>query len=392
MTEIRTAAEAERFNSKAENETTVASAPLRILRVATDTYPEVVGGGAIHAHEMSAIQADLGHDVTLLTSDHGDSSLPRREEREGYTLRRFQELGQPLGNSITPGLFRSLRNLRDEFDVVHAHSHLYLSTNMAAVLAQFDDTPLVVTNHGLYSQSASSWFNKAYLETLGRFTFNAADRVLCYTETDKQRLRDFGVSTPVSLVHNGVDCEQFAPVERPSDPPEVLFVGRLVETKGVQKLVDAFAQVDVDAHLRIVGEGPQRAELEQQVRELGIGNQVTFAGRVPNDELPAVYARSSVFALPSSREGLPRTLLEALACGTPVVTSDLPQLESLVDGVGMTIPEGDVNGLAEALEEVLSDAELRARLSEAGRRKIVQEYSWTETVRETTDVYHNLLD
>jgi glycosyltransferase involved in cell wall biosynthesis len=391
MTEVSTAAEAKPFNSKDEKDTTVASESLRILRVATDTYPEVVGGGAIHAHEMSAIQSDLGHDVTLLTSDHGDRSLPRREEREGYTLRRFRELGQPLGNSITPGLFRSLRNLRDEFDVVHAHSHLYLSTNMAAVFAQFDNTPLVVTNHGLYSQSAPSWFNKAYLKTLGRFTLNAADKVLCYTETDEKRLREFGVSTPVSLVHNGVDCEQFAPTEEQADPLKVLYVGRLVETKGVPKLIDAFDQLDVDACLQIVGEGPQRTELEQQVRELGVEEQVTFAGRIPNDKLPAVYAQSSVFALPSSREGLPRTLLEALACGTPVITSDLPQLESLVNGVGMTVPEEDVGRLTEALEQVLSDAELREQISEVARQKVVQEYSWRETVRKTTYTYHKLI-
>jgi glycogen(starch) synthase len=392
MTDSSTATDAGRFNSKAQSKTTVASEPLRILRVATDTYPEVVGGGAIHAHEMSAIQADLGHDVTLLTSDHGDRSLPRREEREGYTLRRFRELAQPLGNSITPGLFRSLRDLRDGFDVVHAHSHLYLSTNMAAVLAQFDDTPLVVTNHGLYSQSAPSWFNEFYLETLGRFTFNAADRVLCYTETDKQRLRDFGVSTPVSLVHNGVDCKQFAPVENEAEPPEVLYVGRLVETKGVQKLIDAFDQVDDQARLRIVGEGPLRVELEQQVHKLGIEDQVTFAGRVSNDELPAIYAQSSVFALPSSREGLPRTLLEALACGTPVVTSDLPQLESVIDGVGFTVPQEDSNAIAEAVERILSNPELQERLGEAGRERVSEDYSWKETVRETIQVYNGLIE
>lgn len=370
----------------------MASEPLRILRVATDTYPEVVGGGAIHAHKMSAVQADFGHSVTLLTSDNGDRSLPRREKREGYTIRIFRELGQPLGNSITPGLFCTLRDLRDEFDIVHAHSHLYLSTNMAAVLALFDDTPLVVTNHGLYSQSAPSWFNKVYLKTLGRFTFNAADRVLCYTETDEQRLREFGVSTPVSLVHNGVDCEQFSPVEEQADPPEVLYVGRLVETKGVNKLVDAFAQIEVNAHLRIVGEGPLSGTLKQQVYELGIEDQVTFAGRVPNDELPEVYARSSVFALPSSREGLPRTLLEALACGTPIVTFDLPQLESLIDGVGISVLEEDVSGLAEALEQLLSNSGLRTQFSDSGRQKVVQEYSWTETVRSTIDVYRNLIN
>lgn len=390
MSETHETSKSKRFESDVRTAGTVGSESLRILRVSTDVYPEVLGGGALHAHEISAVQAELGHDVTLLTSDHGEKSLPRREEREGYTVRRFREWGNPLGNSITPGLFRELRSLRDEFDVIHAHSHLYLSTNMAAVLAQFGDTPLVVTNHGLFSQSAPSWFNEAYLRTLGRFTFNSADRVLCYTDTDEQRLREFGVSTPVSLVHNGVDCETFAPIEESTTPSEILFVGRLMETKGVRELIEAFSHLSVDAQLRIVGEGSLREELEQQVRTLDIDDRVTFTGRVPNDELPRLYARSAVFALPSSREGLPRTVLEALACETPVVTSDLPQLESLVDGVGLTVPESDVAALSTALEDVLTDEELRDRLGTTGRQRVREEYSWKETVRKTTNVYREL--
>ena len=81
---------------------TVASEELSILRISTDTYPDVLGGGALHAHEMSRLQAEMGHDVTLLTSDHGDSEQPRRETRAGYAVRRYRQLARPFGNSITP--------------------------------------------------------------------------------------------------------------------------------------------------------------------------------------------------------------------------------------------------------------------------------------------------
>lgn len=365
---------------------------LRILRISTDVYPEVLGGGALHAHEMSALQAEFGHEVTVLTSDHGDDALPRTEHRDGYTIQRFHEVANPLGNSVTPGLFRALRRLRSEYDVVHAHSHLYLSTNVAAALEHFGETPLVITNHGLFSQSAPEWFNRQYMRTLGRVTLNAADRILCYTETDEQRLRQFGISTPVSLIHNGVDCEQFSPTAESATPPEILFVGRLMETKGPDTLLEAFARLETDARLRIVGEGPLETALKQQAEELDVGDRVTFSGRVPNDELPEVYARSAVFALPSSREGLPRTVLEALACGTPVVTSTLPQLQSLIDGVGVTVPEDDVDALASALDRLLSNPDLRSQFGDVGRKRVVEEYSWAETVRETTKTYYDLVE
>lgn len=379
---------------KHQDELTISedSESLNILRVSTDVYPEVLGGGSLHAHLMSSRQAGAGHDVTVLTSDHGDSDAPRQEYRDGYEIRRYRELGNPLGNSITPGLFEALRKLRFDVDVVHAHSHLYLSTNIAATFSQFDETPLVVTNHGLHSQSAPEWFNQAFLRTIGRFTFDSADRVLCYTNTDEQRVRDLGVSAPIKVIHNGIDCETFRPVAEEDTNPRVLFVGRLKKSKGVQRLVDAFARLDVEkAQLDIVGEGPLDASLRTRCREHGISESVTFHGRVPNEELPELYSRSAVFALPSTREGLPRTVLEAMACGTPVVISDIPQLKALVNDVGVTVPAMAVEPLAVELERLLTDRELRDSLGTRSRERVVEGYSWAETVSETTEVYYELL-
>lgn len=367
---------------------------LRILRISTDTYPEILGGGALHAHEMSSMQASMGHDVTLLTSDHGDQEKPRRETRDGYEVRRFRQVARPFGNSITPGMVPAMRRLLEDHDVVHAHSHLYFSTNMAALLARFDSTPLVITNHGLHSQTAPMAVQKAYAP-IAKATFNSADRVLCYTETDRDRLRTRGISAPVSVIHNGIDCETFVPTAGNIDRSEILFVGRLKETKGVRELLAAFIQVAdavPEATLRFVGTGPLREELEVTVREHGLTDCVTFAGRVPNEALPAVYAESAVFALPSEVEGFPRTVLEAMACGTPVVTSELPQLESVVTRVGETVPHGDVEALADALQGLLEAPDRRERLGDLARECVLKEYSWAETVRETTAVYHELVE
>lgn len=367
---------------------------LRILRIVTDLYPEVMGGGALHAHKMSAMQASMGHDVTVLTSDHGDHELPREETREGYTLRRYRQVGRPFGNSITPGMVPDMWRLVDDADLIHAHSHLYFSTNLAAVLARIDDTPLVVTNHGLFSQSAPDWVQEVFMRTVARFTFNAADRIFCYTETDRERLRGRDVTAPISVIHNGIDCEVFTPEAAETEKDQVLFVGRLKEAKGVHWLVEAFAEVAdefPEASLKIVGDGPLRSQLERQIGELGLDGRVVLAGQMSNDELPRVYAESSVFALPSTAEGLPRTVLEALACETSVVTSELPQLESLVDGVGYTVPVGDSTKLASALRTLLTDSGVRSEMGARGRDRVVTQYSWEETVRETTAEYFEIV-
>jgi glycosyltransferase involved in cell wall biosynthesis len=259
-------------------------------------------------------------------------------------------------------------------DVVYAHSHLYFSTNVAALLARFDDTPLVITNHGLHSQTAPMAVQTLY-RPVARLTFNAADRVLCYTETDRDRLRERGVTAPISVIHNGIDCETFVPDAGTENRSRVLFVGWLKKTKGVRELLEAFGDVATevpDATLTFVGEGPLREELEQRAIDRGLADRVEFTGRVPNDELPCVYAESTVFALPSTAEGFPRTVLEALACGTPVVTSDLPQLEGVVNRVGETVPPDGVDGLTKVLRELLTDDVRRCTLGAQGRDPVVK--------------------
>lgn len=367
---------------------------LRILRVSTDTYPEVLGGGALHAHEMSKRQAELGHDVTLLTSDHGDDGAPREEQRAGYTLRRYREVARPFGNSITPSMVPDIRRLAATHDVVHAHSHLYFSSNVAAAFARLGETPLVLTNHGLFSQSAPKPVQKLFMHSVARFTFNSAARVFCYTETDRDRLHEHGVSSPILVIHNGIDCDRFRPGVGETRGRQVLFVGRLKKSKGVARLVRAVGRlVDElpDVTLAIVGEGPRESYLRGLTAELGIGDRVEFRGRVPNENLPSVYAESAVFALSSDAEGLPRTVLESLACETPVVTSALPQLESLVDGVGKTVERGSIDALETSLRGLLTDRERRREFGRRGRKRVVADYSWEETVRETTAAYRDVV-
>lgn len=384
---------------QAANETTDTPdiEPVRILRIASDIYPDVMGGVGIHVHEMSKLQAEWGHDVTVYTSDHGDRSKPRHEERDGYQIVRHRELISPLDNSIFPGLASSLIRKAGEYDVIHAHSHLFFSTNLAAAFRQASDTPLVVTNHGLISQTAPKWLQKVFIPTVARFTLESADRVLCYTKTDKARLRERGIDSNVRVIHNGIDCEAFAPRDESNDERElqILFVGRLKPGKGVDDLLTAFVDVVEefpDVTLKLVGDGPLRDKLIQQAKSDGIYSNVEFVGNVPNDQMPAIYAESDIFALPSLNEGLPRTVLEAMACEVPVIVSDLDNLKSLVKDAGIMIPRQNTAALSTALLKLISDKRFRKRMGKEGRQRVHDDYSWSETVSRTTNMYAMLIN
>ena len=370
----------------------MASSQLRILRIVQSTYPEVVGGIGLHVHWMSQRQAELGHEVVVLTTDNGDRSLPRTESRDGYTVVRHRELARPFGNSIAPGVVRSVLARLGWADVVHVHSHLYFMSNLSAIIGATTSTPVVLTNHGLISQTAPLSIQELFLPTIGRLTFEAVDRILCYTAVDRDRLLDRGIQSEIEIVPNGIDLDRFSP-DRSSPDPRILFVGRLKPGKGVADLIRAFAQV-ADAFpfwtLDIVGDGPLRAELGRLATDCGIRDRVQFSGEVPNDQLPDRYRESALFVLPSRNEGFPRTLLEAMATGTPVVTTDLPQLEPVVDAVGQTVPPEAPGALADALTALMGDPRARREFGIAGRDLVKTRYSWTETVDQTIAVYEDL--
>lgn len=363
---------------------------MRILRVAQKTYPDVKGGGPYHVHAMSRDQAAMGHDVTVVTIGD-DPEKPAVEERAGYTVVRYPSTLQALGNDISAGVGRYLHNA-DGFDVMHAHSHLYFSTNLAAIKRRFSDLPLAITNHGLYSQNAPEWVFDAYLRTVGQWTFNRADAVFCYTEEDAGRVRQFDVESEIEVVSNGIDTGRFTPEGSESDRiehdgPVVLFVGRLVEGKRPGDAVAAMNGVreeHPDARLYLCGEGPMRSALEAQVADEGLTEAVQFLGQLPYDEMPELYRSGDALVLPSRAEGLPRTVLEAMATNVPVVCSDLEQVTPVIGEAGTTISVGDVSGFSAGLVRALSGE------YEDGRQMVEAEFTWSDTVEATTEALEGI--
>ncbi|WP_117594480.1 glycosyltransferase family 4 protein [Haloprofundus halophilus] len=362
---------------------------MRILRVAQTLYPEVKGGGAYHVHAMSRDQAAMGHDVTVLTLSRSVDE-PHRERRNGYDIVRYPVTASALGNDISLGVASFLQDAHS-FDVIHAHSHLYFSTNLAALKRRLGDIPLAITNHGLYSQNAPKWLFDLYLRSIGQWTFNQADVVFCYTETEKKRIGSFGVDTQISVIANGVDTERFSPEGTESklidaDGPVVLFVGRLVSGKRPVVAVKAFAEVLKEypnAQLYFCGEGPLRDEAKAMTINLGIDTSVTFLKQVPYDEMPAVYRSGDVLVLPSSAEGVPRTILEALSTNVSVVSSELPQIRSVFGDIIRYAPIDDVDRFATQLIETLTQEKMSG---------VHPGFCWSQTVAKTTVAIESLVE
>lgn len=212
------------------------------------------------------------------------------------------------------------------------------------------------------------------------------------------------LGVPVCHVSKGVDVELFRPdghsVREPlrlANRRVVVTVARLVPIKNITLLVDAIALVRQRVprvHLLVVGDGPSRAAVAARVAERDLRDCVTLAGSVPHEHTPAYYRAADVFALSSEFDNSPNSVLEAMACGLPIVATDCGGVREFVSDAtaGAIVPRGDAAALAAALQRYLSDPPLARQTGRQNRMTAVHDFSWSESARQLLGVYREAID
>ncbi len=224
------------------------------------------------------------------------------------------------------------------------------------------------------------------------------DHALVGTSSAGEVWRAKGYTGPMTVLPQfGTDTDLFTPMPRPSRPFTVGYIGRLVAEKGLHALLEAFAALPPDARLRIVGGGPLRAALTDQAAALDISRRVTFVPQRPSQAILDEYRQIDVLALPSLtrpnwKEQFGRVLVEAMACGLPVVGSDSGAIPDVIGDAGLIVPEGNAGALAEALRRLHDDTALYAALAERGRARAVQHFTHAQIAAQTVAVYRQALE
>jgi glycosyltransferase involved in cell wall biosynthesis len=265
--------------------------------------------------------------------------------------------------------------------------------------------PSVITIHDLAFLSFPQTFrrlNRAYLTWATRVSARRASRILAVSEATKREIvRLLGVPPERIVVTYDACEERFAPPDpvaleafrRRAGLPErfILFVSTLEPRKNVPTLLEAYARIagSTDAPLIIGGgKGWLYDAIFAKAHALGLGERVRFVGFIAGEDLPLWYAAATVFTLPSLYEGFGMPLLEAMACGTPVVTTTSSSLPEVVGDAGLMVPPTDAEALGAALLRLLNDAELRAELRERGFRQ-ARRFSWSVTAERTLAAYQD---
>ncbi|WKZ30035.1 MAG: glycosyltransferase family 4 protein [Candidatus Dojkabacteria bacterium] len=292
-----------------------------------------------------------------------------------------------------------------KFQVMNIHWFVPMGV-LAILLKPLLGSKIVVTSHGgdvfaVRKQKALSLFP---MKKIISYVIKNADHVTLVSSGVQEYLSEnFPAYDPgkTSVVPMGIDTNQFTPVKHEAtETSRILFVGRLVEKKGVNYLIEAakiLKEKNLSFHIDIVGDGPLRPDYETLAEKLNVTDNITFHGFVVNTEVPGYLQRSSLFAGPSvvaksgDQEGLPVTFMEAMATGIPVVVSDTPGVKDLVtsDYDGIVVPQYDSVALAAGLEKLLADATLRKTFSERARQKALA-FDWPKIAAQFTEIYEKV--
>jgi glycosyltransferase involved in cell wall biosynthesis len=364
-----------------------------IERIAICTVGELFGGVERHVLGMLAALAARGINVLLVLFHDGELAAQARAMGADPVILANRNLAVLATASR---LARILENRA--IQVVHVHG--YKATVFCAIARSWHPCAIVKTEHGLPEPTTGSpihaWRDRLY-HLLDGIATRAARAAVCYVTQDLQahhRQAHMGLRTAV--IPNGVESMDRPRFPRPPELREdrlnLLIVGRLDMVKGHHLAIEAIASRNVpsDVHLQILGVGPRRQELEALVGTRGIPDRVHLLGFRRN-----VYdyiANCDGLLMPSLHEGLPYTLLEAMALGTPVIASRVGGLVEVVQDevTGLLVTPGNAAALANAIQRLIVEPTLRARLGEAAQRLQRAKYSLEGMASSYLDIYREV--
>jgi glycosyltransferase involved in cell wall biosynthesis len=386
------------------------SVPIRVLRIIARLN---MGGPALHVTYLTRDLASRGYSTTLMAGGiaHGEDSMAYVAEEAGVSLVQVPQLHRDLApvrdSASVRRIVQEIKRFRPH--IIHTHTAKAGAVGrVAALLAGAARPPITV--HTFHGHVLRGYFDpvrtEIFRETERRLARHTT-HLIAVSPQVRDELLELGVGSPdqFSVIRLGIELEKRVAAERsraelrrlfgvPDDRFVVGWIGRMTSIKRVQDVVTAFAALrrrGIEATLCLVGDGPDRAMIEQVAHDLGVIRDILFVGY--QRDVASYYSFIDALILASANEGTPVVAMEALVAGRPVVSTRVGGIPDVVtDGVdGILCDPGDVDALANALAELATDHELLDRLGRPGRADMLARYSVGRLVDDVDALYRRLL-
>lgn len=366
---------------------------MRILQTPARLF--ATGGVESYVRNLSNELVGMGHDVSVICAD-----TPRNNEVNGrINIRVLRTIGKVANTNITPSLPLAL--LREDFDILHTHLPTPWSADWSVIVSRLKNRPLVLTYHSdIAGKGLAHNISKSYNLTMLRLLVNSADKIIVTRQSYlSKHLAEQKEKTAVIPI--GVDTKSFMPLvtEKRGDIFFLSVLDEYHEFKGLDVLLGAIkiAKRELpDIKLIVGGEGVLRDHYRKVSKSMSLSENVEFVGSVPQETLAEYYNSCNLFVLPSTdptRETFGIVLLEAMACGKPVVATEIAGAAEDIkeSNAGLIVGPGDKEGLAEAMLRILTNQELAAKMGSLGRRLVEKKYNWRKVAEQTSKLYEELV-
>jgi len=388
---------------------------MKILQVSHSFYPCFEAGGVVKVcYEISRALVKRGHQVTVVTTDGCSRRLNIKTNCdlnvEGIHVWYFRNISNYLRTKlkIASPYFLPLylkKNIRD-FNVIHIHEHRTILAVLVNYYAKKYKIPYIIQAHGdLPADYGKKTLKKLFDFCFGKKILKNAAKVIALTPYECKQYMDAGVPRErIEIIPNGFDFYNVPfPVEKGTFKKKygiefnqkiILFLGRINEIKGIDLLIESFSEVSKeikDCVLVIIGpDDGFLPVLKRQIFKLKIQNRVFFTGPVYGNEKFYAYRDADVFVLPSLYEAFPNTVLEAWACGTPVIITDSCALSSLAQEVAIVVRRQS-HDLARAIKLLILNERLRGEISKKGQSLVYNEFNIETVITKLEECYHKAI-
>jgi glycosyltransferase involved in cell wall biosynthesis len=283
-------------------------------------------------------------------------------------------------------------------DIVHINCLPFLTTLQAARIAKKCSKKTLIQVHGVVGGRGSLFglFQEIYNSTASKIALNTVDKVICLTNGDARKTVRYGCPpNKITIIPNGVDTSEYSPIGIEENDHMLLWCGRFIQQKGLDTLITAMKIVnekDPKVKLIMTGDGPLLPKIYRQVQKSGLSNNVALLGRVPRKDIAVLMNRASVFVLPSLYEGMPYVLLEAMACGKPVIGTNISGINDIICNRynGLIVPPKDSHRLSMAILELINEKQYRRKLGQNARNLMVEKYSWNAVTNLIEQAYYDI--
>jgi glycosyltransferase involved in cell wall biosynthesis len=404
--------------------------PLRICLLSYRSNPHS-GGQGVYLKNLSRALKDLGHEVEVISGPPDpmlDGDIPLRHlpcldlynPEDPFRLPTIRELSNPINlvewlgvstmgfpEPFTFGIraYQFLKHRWHDYDIVHDNQSLsygiWAINRLVPTIATIHH-PITIDRAVALRTVSAGWKKMKHLRWysfigMQKRVSRSLSHIITVSKCARDDIsRDFKVSADkFRIVPNGIDTEKFYPIsEIPKDNNRLIVTNSAdMPLKGLYYLLQAIAKVarSRPVHLTVVGRPKKNGGIVRLVKKLGIGNLITFTGRIGNDQFVQEYAKASAAVVPSVYEGFGLPAGEAMACAVPVISTTGGALPEVVGDAGILVPPADYQALAQAIKSLLDHPEMAGRLGQAGYQRVQKHFTWRRAAQKTVSAYRETL-